>query len=181
MMKTVYALETGKMDETLNSANLSKVPMLLQSFVSLNGYGLVAARNGRVDDAAVPSIPSENGSLARTTGRKNRSTEIRATQCPRRTRQSTARPQKLWCNNCRRNCGLPMAGRSRLYNYSREPPHEEDALTFEFGPPIPVKPAHELYGEELQAAHRPKEARDEFQRALARAPKRVQSLRGDMK
>jgi hypothetical protein len=58
---------------------------------------------------------------------------------------------------------------------------EEDALPFEFGPPIPVKPAHELYGEELLAAHRPKEARDEFRRALARAPKRAQSLRGLVK
>ena len=55
---------------------------------------------------------------------------------------------------------------------------EEDALTFEFGPPIPMKPTHELYAEELLAAHRPKDASEEFQRALAHAPRRAQSLRG---
>jgi tetratricopeptide (TPR) repeat protein len=55
---------------------------------------------------------------------------------------------------------------------------EEDGLSFEFGPPMPIKPAHELYAEALLAAHRPKEAREEFQRALARAPKRAQSLLG---
>jgi hypothetical protein len=58
---------------------------------------------------------------------------------------------------------------------------QEDALTFEFGPPLPLKPTHELYGEELLAAHRPKDAREEFQRALAHAPKRAQSLRGLVK
>ena len=54
----------------------------------------------------------------------------------------------------------------------------EDALSFEFGPPVPVKPTHELYGEMLLEAGRAKEARQQFERALARCPKRTVSLRG---
>jgi tetratricopeptide (TPR) repeat protein len=54
----------------------------------------------------------------------------------------------------------------------------EDSLSFEFGPPIPVKPAHELVGEMLMDVRRPKEAIPEFEAALKRAPKRALSLLG---
>ena len=55
---------------------------------------------------------------------------------------------------------------------------EEDGLSFEFGPPMPVKPAHELLGEMLLADGRAKEARVEFERTLAKCPKRTLALRG---
>lgn len=55
---------------------------------------------------------------------------------------------------------------------------EEDAMALDYGPPIPVKPAHELLGEALLAQGRRKEARAQFDLALARAPKRALSLRG---
>ena len=51
-------------------------------------------------------------------------------------------------------------------------------LVFEFGPPVPVKPAHELYGEVLLAEGRAPAARKEFERALERCPGRKLSLRG---
>lgn len=54
----------------------------------------------------------------------------------------------------------------------------EDGLAFEFGPPVPVKPAHELVGEMLMDLRRPKEAMAEFQASLKRAPKRALSLLG---
>lgn len=54
----------------------------------------------------------------------------------------------------------------------------EDSLAFEFGPPVPVKPAHELVGEMLMDLRRPKEAMPEFEAALRRAPKRALSLLG---
>jgi tetratricopeptide (TPR) repeat protein len=54
----------------------------------------------------------------------------------------------------------------------------EDSMTFEFGPPLPVKPSHELYGELLLEAGKYKEAQDEFNKALARAPNRTLSVRG---
>ena len=54
----------------------------------------------------------------------------------------------------------------------------EDAMPFEFGPPVTVKPSHELLGELLLQAGRPREAEVEFTRALRLAPKRTRSLIG---
>ena len=48
----------------------------------------------------------------------------------------------------------------------------EDSLPFEFGPPSIEKPSHELLGEMLLAAGRPRDARHEFEVALKRTPGR---------
>ncbi len=60
----------------------------------------------------------------------------------------------------------------------REAAAAEDAMTFEFGPPNVIKPAHELSGELLLELNRPAEAQAEFTAALAKAPGRLLSLRG---
>jgi tetratricopeptide (TPR) repeat protein len=54
----------------------------------------------------------------------------------------------------------------------------EAGLPFEFGPPVPVKPANELVGEMLMDLRRPKEAIDAFQLSLKRTPRRALSLLG---
>jgi len=54
----------------------------------------------------------------------------------------------------------------------------QDAMPFDFGPPPVVKPTHELFGEILLKLKRPREARDEFKRSLALAPRRVRTLLG---
>jgi tetratricopeptide (TPR) repeat protein len=54
----------------------------------------------------------------------------------------------------------------------------EDAMTFEYGPPVPVKPVHELYGEVLLADGNFKDAQKQFQKALERCPKRRLALQG---
>jgi hypothetical protein len=54
----------------------------------------------------------------------------------------------------------------------------EDAMSFDFGPPAVVKPAHELAGEILLEVGRPADARREFEAALAHAPGRSLSLLG---
>jgi Tfp pilus assembly protein PilF len=54
----------------------------------------------------------------------------------------------------------------------------EDAMTFDFGPPDVVKPSHELAGEIYLALGRPAEAQKEFEKSLAHAPGRAQSLLG---
>lgn len=53
-----------------------------------------------------------------------------------------------------------------------------DAIPFDFGPPVPVKPPHELRGEMLLAAKRPAEAVAEFDLALKSAPLRALSMLG---
>jgi tetratricopeptide (TPR) repeat protein len=60
----------------------------------------------------------------------------------------------------------------------RKAARAEDALSFEFGPPNPVKPAHELLGEVLLEQKQPADATREFEAALARAPRRALSLMG---
>jgi len=53
-----------------------------------------------------------------------------------------------------------------------------DGLAFDFGPPVPVKPPHELLGELLLASSNAQQAGIEFETALKRAPNRTLSLLG---
>jgi hypothetical protein len=54
----------------------------------------------------------------------------------------------------------------------------EDAMSFDFGPPIPIKPAHELVGDLLADAGRPADAVKEFETQLRRTPGRALSVLG---
>ncbi len=54
----------------------------------------------------------------------------------------------------------------------------EDALPAEYGPPVIVKPSHELLGEVLLQLGRFSHAQRAFERALALAPMRARSLVG---
>ena len=60
----------------------------------------------------------------------------------------------------------------------REATAQEDSMPLEFGPPVVLKPTHELFGEMLLEMGRAKEAHAEFTRALQLAPKRARSLLG---
>ncbi|HSE39417.1 MAG TPA: hypothetical protein VLH08_01515 [Acidobacteriota bacterium] len=55
---------------------------------------------------------------------------------------------------------------------------KEDVMTFEFGPPMPVKPSHELLGEMLLDSAKYQNAQAEFELALKRAPRRSISVAG---
>lgn len=54
----------------------------------------------------------------------------------------------------------------------------EEQESFGFGPPVPVKPSHELYGELLLASGNAEAARVQFERAQQRAPKRFLTVQG---
>ncbi|MGE5414064.1 MAG: hypothetical protein ACM3NW_07815 [Syntrophomonadaceae bacterium] len=61
---------------------------------------------------------------------------------------------------------------------AKEAAELEDKLSFDFGPPVVVKPAHELAGEVLLAVGKPADARREFEGSLEGAPERSLSLLG---
>jgi len=54
----------------------------------------------------------------------------------------------------------------------------ENSLPYDYGPPIPIKPTHELFGEVYLELKQPEKAKEEFKQALQRAPKRRLSLEG---
>jgi len=57
----------------------------------------------------------------------------------------------------------------------------EESVSYSYGPPVVVKPSHELYGEFLIASGRANDAVVQFDKALQLAPKRLLSLRGKLK
>ena len=61
---------------------------------------------------------------------------------------------------------------------AREAAEVERTLNAPSGPPDPIKPAFELYGEMLLEAGKPKDAIQAFQQALLRTPKRMPSVQG---
>ena len=65
--------------------------------------------------------------------------------------------------------GLAMLAEGVDIAESMPPPH---------GAPDPLKPIHELYGEQLLAADRPDDARAQFTASLLRTPNRPLSLLG---
>jgi len=54
----------------------------------------------------------------------------------------------------------------------------EEEMSPPSGPPTLIKPSHELFGEILLRANRPKEAAQQFATALLRQPNRARSLLG---
>jgi len=61
---------------------------------------------------------------------------------------------------------------------AREAARLDDALPMPFGPPLTVKPPHELLGDMLLAAGQPADAVSAFRKALERAPNRAMALVG---
>ena len=70
--------------------------------------------------------------------------------------------------------GKPDAGIETIRRAARN----YEALAFDFGPPVPIKPPHELLGEQLLKQGKPADARAAFETALKSAPRRTQSLLG---
>lgn len=73
---------------------------------------------------------------------------------------------------------LQKGDREGAVRLALEAARDEDGMSFEFGPPEVVKPAHELAGEVLFLLGRPAEAQVQFEASLARAPGRARSLLG---
>jgi tetratricopeptide (TPR) repeat protein len=73
---------------------------------------------------------------------------------------------------------LARGDHAQALRLARDAAEIERTMTAPSGPPDPIKPAHELYGEVLLAADRPAEAVPAFEQSLLRTPKRTPSLLG---
>ena len=62
--------------------------------------------------------------------------------------------------------------------WMQEATHLEATTTYMYGPPNIVKPSFEMYGEWLLEQGRKKEAVQQFEKVLDRAPKRLLATRG---
>lgn len=70
--------------------------------------------------------------------------------------------------------GKPQSGLDAIRRAARR----YETLAFDFGPPVPIKPPHELLGEQLLRQGKATEARAAFGTALKSAPRRTRSLLG---
>jgi tetratricopeptide (TPR) repeat protein len=62
--------------------------------------------------------------------------------------------------------------------FAKEAADAEKAMSAPSGPPEPIKPAYELYGEMLLEAGKAKDAMSAFEQSLLRTPKRTPSVLG---
>jgi tetratricopeptide (TPR) repeat protein len=78
--------------------------------------------------------------------------------------------------------GAAAAGAKSNYNEAIDLMKRATAIEEEMsppsGPPTLIKPSHELFGEILLSANRPKEAAQQFEKSLLRQPNRARSLLG---
>lgn len=172
-MSATYAIETGEWDRSPAELDLTQTNLLTNVSV-LNAEGLVHLAHGRTAEARacaadarkkMDSPPTETSSSSHG--------PMLMPEAPNNRKPAQMMLQQLEA------AILYADGKSaEAFAMLAQTASEEYALTFEFGPPTPLKPAHELYGELLLKAGRPQEARRQFELALQRTPGRALSLRG---
>jgi tetratricopeptide (TPR) repeat protein len=178
-MRAFYALETGEWDRLSGNFDLAKGGVMAATAAAM-AQGAVAVRQGRIEEGRkmlVQLRANLSGRAPGVTAEAHHAGAMPAAAppsgAPNNSKEAEIMAQQLEA------ILLQAAGkRDEALQLLAGAAASEDALSFEFGPPMPVKPTHELWGEMLLAAGRPREARSEFERALAKCPKRALSLRG---
>ena len=176
-MRAYYALETGEWDHLSGDFDASKGGIVANTSTLL-AKGALAVKQGRLEEARktladvranLATPPAGGGAEMHHAGMP----AAAGTAAPNRPKEAEIMGQELEAMI------LQAEGkREEAIHLLETAAAVEDGLSFEFGPPTPVKPAHELLGEMLLSAGRSKEAGAQFERALARCPKRTLSLRG---
>jgi tetratricopeptide (TPR) repeat protein len=170
-MRATYAVETGDWDRPPTDIDLTSEDQLTKITI-LNAEGLVHLERGRIEEARLCAAAAKKLTGTDKPG-LHASMPMPMAESPNSGKLGQIMIQQL-------DAGILFAeGKStEAFNLLQQTTAEEDAIVFEFGPPIPTKPAHELYAELLLKAGRPKEAQKEFEQALQRAPGRALSVRG---
>jgi tetratricopeptide (TPR) repeat protein len=169
-MRAVYAVETGSWDK-LGEAKTSG-PML-PVVEMLTARGMVEIGHKQID-AARKSLAEAQAKLAAGGSGTTQMAGMAMPESPNDRKSAEImihELEALLLLNADNN-------RDAAFKMLADAAAAEDAMTFEFGPPVPVKPVHELYGELLSASGNLKEAQKQFQKALERCPQRRLTLQG---
>ncbi len=169
-MRAIFAVETGEWDHSPADIDLAHGDLLTNVSI-LNVEGLVHLSHGRLAEARECAAAAKK--LVASPGRTSSET---AMSMPRAEPPSTNKLVQIMVSQL--DAAILGAGGKASDGFAilAQAAADEDALTFEFGPPMPPKPTHELYGELLLKAGKTREAQQQFQRALQRAPGRRLSL-----
>jgi tetratricopeptide (TPR) repeat protein len=172
-MSATFAIETGDWDRPPEELDLTHTDLLTKISV-FNAAGLVHLKQGRIAEARA-SVAAANKQIDAPTTEPDGSPHgpMLMPEAPNAKTLAHIMLQQLEGALLYAE-GKPAEGLAIIAQTAAE----EDALTFEFGPPTPLKPAHELYGELLLKAGRAQEAHRQFELALQRTPGRALSLRG---
>jgi len=172
IMRATYATETGDWDSSPSDLDLSH-GNLLDKVAVLTAEGLGHVAHGRLEEArsCAANLKKEIDSSSGNEGVANHGSMPMAG--PPNTQKLVAiMRQQL------EGALLYAEGKGdKAFALLSQSASEEDALNFEFGPPMPLKPTHELYGELLLKAGRAREAGREFESVLQRTPGRAIALR----
>jgi tetratricopeptide (TPR) repeat protein len=176
-MWAAYAVETGEWANLTGEFDLAKAG--LSSYTAaLAAQGSVAIHSGRLDEAK-QLLTKARARLSGSAGEASDPHHGDAMHAPAAAEAPNERKSaEIMAMQLEAEVKRAEGNRDAALNLLASAAAAEDALSFEFGPPVPVKPTRELYGEMLLEAGRAKEAKNEFERALTRCPRRTLSLRG---
>jgi len=173
-MRAHYALSTGEWDHLSGAFDPAKAG-LSSSVAIMMAQGAIAVQQGRIEDGRklLDQIHARLNAGASPGGEAMHHPGMTVPGSPNDRKQAEIMREQLEA------IILEKEGkRDDAIQLLTTAASAEDAMSFEFGPPVPVKPTHELLGEILLSAGRPQEARKEFEHALTRCPKRTLALRG---
>ncbi len=166
-MRAVYAVETGSWDKMGAMNTMSGLPAV----EVLTARGLIEIHKGQ-SDAARKSLAEAQAKMG-TEGGASHYAGMTMPASPNDHRAAEIMVHELEAlllhADGKKEDALKMLADAAA---------EEDTMTFDGGPPVPLKPAHELYGEVLLADGNLREAQKQFQKTLERCPRRRLALQG---
>jgi tetratricopeptide (TPR) repeat protein len=169
-MRAVYAVETGSLEKL---GDVKTTGPMLGVVEMLTARGMVEIHQGQTEAARKSLAEAQAKMAAGASGAMPQMAGMPMAESPNDKKSAEIMVHELEALLLRAD-GKKDAALKMLADAAAA----EDAMTFEFGPPVPVKPAHELYGEVLLAAGNFKEAQKQFQKTLERCPKRRLALQG---
>jgi predicted negative regulator of RcsB-dependent stress response len=168
-MRAVYAVETGSWDK-LGEVNVSGG--MLPAVAALTARGILELRQGQAGSARKTLAQAQ----AKLSAGSAAAAPAMTMAMPASTSESKA--PEIMVHELEALLLYADGKKDGALQMLSDAAAAEDAMPFEFGPPMPVKPVHELYGEVLLAAGNSREARKQFQKTLERCPKRRIALQG---